>query len=152
MFLIICQSHPCDSELTLDMPSGSSYFPASSISDTISGLFSFIYDFLFNFLPLCTISWLQLTIIIVPHHWCFWSVRVMLTGDMASWHHWFGMHILYSWYHKANWQDVKHYPINWFIWSQSISYLSTRTCRCKTLPNQSIHLNPINLLPLQQNM
>ena len=42
--------------------------------------------------------------IIVAHHWCLWSVRVMVTGDMAiSCHHWSTTHISYSWYSKAHW-------------------------------------------------
>ncbi len=57
------------------------------------------------------VVWLHLTIIIVPHHLCFWSVGVMATGDMASYPHWSGTHVLYSRYRKARWQDVKLYPI-----------------------------------------
>ncbi len=57
-----------------------------------------------------TTSWLHLTIIIVPHHLCFWSVRVLLTGDMASYPHWSGTHVLYSQYHKTHWWDVKLHP------------------------------------------
>ena len=33
---------------------------------------------------LCEDPWLYLAIIIAPHHLCFWSVRVTLTG---IWHH-----------------------------------------------------------------
>ncbi len=34
----------------------------------------------------------------------------MATGDMASYPHWSRTHVLYSWYRKARWRDVKLYP------------------------------------------
>ena len=53
-------------------------------------------------------------------HPCFWSVREMVKGDMASYPHWSGTHVLYnSWYHKAHWQDVKLYPNK--MWSRGYS-------------------------------
>ena len=47
-----------------------------------------VYSIVFLCMP--TTSWLHLTLIIVPHHLCFMSVRMMLTGDTASCHHWSG--------------------------------------------------------------
>ncbi len=63
--------------------------------------FFFMYDN--HYLALPDIHYIS------PSHLCFWSVRVMLTGDMASYPHWSGTHVLYSQYRKARWRDVKLY-------------------------------------------
>ena len=71
------------------LPTGSciSCQPASYIASvTICGPegLSFINE-LFHYFPcMQTTSWIHLTIIKVPLHLCFWSVGVMLTGDVAS--------------------------------------------------------------------
>ena len=78
-----------------------------------------------------TTSWLHLTIIIAPHHLCFRSVSVMVTGDMASNPHWSGIHILYSQYCKAHWRDVKLYP-NKFYGEQCKVFASDLNSLLKT--------------------
>ena len=73
-----------------------------------------------------TTSWLHLTIIRVPHHLCFQSVRVKVTGDMALYPHWSGTHVLYSWYREACWREVELYPNN--KQNSSLSHGMLRCC------------------------
>ena len=52
-------------------------------------------------------SCLQPTTTVSPRHLLFWSVRVMLTEDMASYPHWFRTCISYSQYYKVCWMECQ---------------------------------------------
>ena len=58
------------------------------------------------------------TITGVPHYLCFWSARMMLTGDMASYPHWSRTHVSYSWYHMAHWMGCYTVHNNDVAWSE----------------------------------
>ncbi len=77
------------------------YLPASY---KLSGHLHWFVVFLHMMVHSCiwSTSWLHLTII-VPQYLCFWSVRVMCTGDMVSYSHCCGTHVSYSWYRRARW-------------------------------------------------
>ena len=73
-------------------------------------------------------SWPHLKIIIV----CFPSGRVILTKDMAPCLHWSRTHVLYSWYCKACWQDVKLHPNKAHCFVKNMQYVMRWFCHTGT--------------------